>query len=282
MGSPLMAHDGSEERRAEEAVATLRRQRRYRLIVLNFARFALLATVILLWEKLSGIEGKPLDQFYFSRPSLIWETLEDWQSRELIWNAMWATMSITIKGFIAGAILGLVLGLVLGISRWTSDILRPFVDALYALPRLALMPLFIVWFGIGEGSKLALIVSVVFFLVFYPTYTGARDVDDDLKDRLRLMGANTMRVHLKVTLPAAMTFIISGLSISAPYALVVAVTAEMFSSNEGLGFLLLSASRQYDTAGVYAAMVLMMVLGIVLTGMVRLLESRLLRWKEHG
>lgn len=265
---------------ARQAVRRLRKRRNRRLIVLNAARLCLLAGILVAWEQLSGRDGKPLDQFYFSRPSLIWSTLREWQERGIILDAVRSTTRITVNGFLIGAALGLVAGLALGVGTWLSDIFRPFIDALYALPRLALMPLFIVWFGIGDGSKLALVVSVVFFLVFYPTYTGARDVDPQLKDRLRLMKASPLQVHRKVTVPAAMTFIVSGLSISAPYALVVAVTAEMFSSNEGLGFLLLNSSRQYNTAGVFASMALMMLLGICLTGLVKLLEARLLKWKR--
>jgi NitT/TauT family transport system permease protein len=141
------------------------------------------------------------------------------------------------------------------------------------------VPLFMLWFGIGLNSKLALVISVVAFLVFYATYAGVKDVDHHLVDKMRLMRAKRWHVHAKVTVPSAMSFIIQGLGVSAPYALVVAVAAEMLASNRGLGYLLVNASTQFDTAGTFAIIFVLMLLGIVLMALINLLERRLLRWK---
>ena len=253
-----------------------------RRVIITAVQLVLLAAILLLWQYGAGPRSDPnklIDQFYVSKPSLIWQALRRWEASGILWSSIWVTLQETIYGFAIGAISGLLAGFVLGVNRLLSDIARPFITAVYSIPRLALVPLFILWFGIGTASKLALVVSVVFFLVFYATYAGVKDVDQDLIDKLRLMRGDRLQIHLKATLPSAATFIISGLSVSAPFALIVAITAEMISSNRGLGYLLIQSSGNFDTAGVFAGMIIAMILGVLLMAAVRVLERRLLRWK---
>ncbi|TXK40265.1 ABC transporter permease [Nonomuraea sp. C10] len=253
-----------------------------RRLLITAIQVALLVAGLAAWEYFAGKPGEPhvlIDQYYVSKPSLIWEAMGLWVSQNLLWPSLWVTLQTTVIGFVLGALAGLVAGFVLGVSPFLAAVCQPFVDAIYAIPRLALVPLFMLWFGIGIGSKLALVISVVAFLVFYSTYAGVKDVDHLLVDKLRLMRASRLQVHLKATLPSAMTFIISGLSVSAPYALVVAVTAEMMSSNRGLGYLLVQSANQFDTAGTFAAIFVLMIVGIALMLLIRLMEMWLLRWK---
>lgn len=255
-----------------------------RRILITTCQVALLVAILLLWERASGPRRDPntwIDEFYVSKPSAIWQTLRSWVDRGLLWDAIKVTLQNTVLGFVIGAGLGLIVGFVLGVNQFLASVLQPFLTAVYSIPRLALVPLFILWFGIGMGSKLALVASVVFFLVFYSTYAGVKDVDHELIDKLRLMRANRWQVHTKATLPSAMTFIIAGLGVSGPYALVVAVTAEMFSSNRGMGYLLVRSSGQFNTAGVFAAIFVMMLMGVALMGSIQLLERWLLRWKPR-
>lgn len=257
------------------------RLRRRRLIALS-AQALLAAAILAFWETFSGpsgASGKLIDEFYVSRPSLIWKAIQGWSGQGILWPSIMATIQVTLLGFAIGAVIGMAGGFILGVNRLLADIASPFISALYSIPRLALVPLFMLWFGIGIGSKLALVASVVVFLVFYATFAGVRDVDTELLDKLKLMRAKRRHVHLKVTLPSAAAHIISGLSISGPYALVVAVTAEMFSSNRGLGYLLVRSSSQFYTPGVFAAIVIMMILGILLMVITQGLEAWLLRWK---
>lgn len=246
------------------------------------AQISLLVALVAGWQFFAGIPGKPhvlIDEYYVSEPSAIWEALKSFQDSGVLLSNTWSTLETTLYGFLIGAGLGFVFGVLLGLNRLLAQVLNPFVDALYAIPRLALVPLFFLWFGIGLGSRLALVVSVVGFLVFYATYAGVRDVDHEMIDRMRLMRARAWHVHLKATLPSATAFIISGLSISGPYALVVAVTAEMLSSNSGLGYLLIKSSNSFNTAGTFAIILVLMVLGVLLMLAVRGLEAWLLRWK---
>jgi len=256
-------------------------QRRYRTIVVT-GQIAVGLSALGIWELAAGPRDAPgtlIDEFYISRPSLIVDALLRWNSQDILWVSMFVTLQNTLLGFLIGVGLGLTAGFALGTNRMLAEILQPYITALYSIPRLALVPLFMLWFGIGIGMKLALIASVVFFLIFYATFAGVREVDQEMLDKLRLMRASWWGVTRKVTIPSAMTFIISGLRISLPYALVVEVTAEMMSSNSGMGFLLIRSSSQFYTPGVFAAIFVMMVMGIVLTGGVAALEKKLLGWK---
>lgn len=262
----------------------LRRRRINRRIAVIVLRLVVAIAVLALWEYAAGPRQDPstlIDEFYISRPTLIFEALTRWVDQGILFPSILQTIVNTVIGFVVGASIGLTLGFVFGSNAMVAAVADPFVTALYSIPRLALVPLFMLWFGIGTSMKVALVASVVFFLVFYATYAGVKEVDEEMKQKLRLMRASWFSIVFKVALPSAMSFIISGLRISAPYALVAEVTAEMMSSNAGLGYLLIRSSSQYYTPGVFAAIALMMIIGMALTGVVVLIERRALRWKPR-
>lgn len=238
----------------------------------------LLAVILITWELGSGRPGDPgkfLDEFTVSSPSAIWAALVEFTEKGLLWSNVLVTFRITLLGFAIGGIAGFVVGLVLGLNRYLANVLSPFLSAVFATPRLALIPLFILWFGIGDGSKLALVASVI----FYSTFAGVKDVDPQLIERMKLMRAGRSSIIRKAVLPSATSPIMEGLRISAPYALVGAVTYEMLSSNSGMGFLLITSATQFNTAGVFASIVVMAALGVAVMGLVSLIERRLLRWR---
>jgi NitT/TauT family transport system permease protein len=258
---------------------------RRRTLVVMASQIVLGLAVLVLWELAAGPKDDPhalIDEFYISRPTLIWDALHRWVDQDILWLSIYVTFETTMIGFLIGAILGLLAGFILGVNQTLAEVLQPYISALYSIPRLALVPLFMLWFGIDIGSKLALIGSVVFFLIFYATFAGVRDVDQELLNKMRLMRASWWGVHSKATIPSATTFIISGLRISLPYALVVEVTAEMLSSNSGMGFLLIRSSSQFYTPGVFAAIVVMMIMGMLLMACIRVIEAWLLRWKPKS
>lgn len=234
----------------------------------------LLAVILITWELGSGRPGDPgkfLDEFTVSDLGGSSGCTE----KGLLWSNVMVTFRITLLGFAIGGIAGFVVGLVLGLNRYLANVLSPFLSAVFATPRLALIPLFILWFGIGDGSKLALVASVI----FYSTFAGVKDVDPQLIERMKLMRAGRSSIIRKAVLPSATSPIMEGLRISAPYALVGAVTYEMLSSNSGMGFLLITSATQFNTAGVFASIVVMAAMGVAVMGLVSLIERRLLRWR---
>lgn len=260
----------------------LRRVRRRRAVLVNGLRLAVLAIALVAWQILSGPPSRPgvlIDEFYVSKPTDIAAAIAKWYTAGVLWSSILTTLNETVLGFVIGAGLGIAFGFLLGTNDLLRDVLGPFIRALNSLPRLALVPLFLLWFGLGLSSKLVLVATVVFFLVFQTAYSGIADVDRGLTDLLRLMKAPRWKVHLKATLPSAMTWIIAGLGVSVPYALVAAVTGEMIASNKGMGFLLIRSSSQFYTAGVFGAMVVLMVMAVALSSLVSLLDRYALRWK---
>jgi NitT/TauT family transport system permease protein len=142
----------------------------------------------------------------------------------------------------------------------------------------ALIPLFILWFGIGFETKVIFTALLVFFPVFMNTLSGVRNVDNDLIDVIRVMGASRFDAVRKVFVPSALVWVFAGLRISAPYALIGAVVAEMFTSNKGLGYLISMTANQFDTAGVFAVLLVTTMLGLTLDLIVRTVEGHYLRW----
>jgi NitT/TauT family transport system permease protein len=148
------------------------------------------------------------------------------------------------------------------------------------LPRVALVPVFILWFGIGLGMKVALNAVIVFFIMFYNTYAGVRDVDPELLDVIGLTGASRADLLIKVVAPSAAPWIFTGLTMGLPYSLTGAVVAEMFASNRGLGYLLSYAAGTIDTTGVFAVLMILMLLGGLIQQLVAGLERRTLAWRR--
>jgi NitT/TauT family transport system permease protein len=182
-------------------------------------------------------------------------------------------------GFLIGSACGLILAILLGRSRLLSDVLNPFVMAFYSLPKVALAPLFILWVGIGFPMKVILTATIVFFLVFLNTYAGVRDVSRELVAIVKLMGATESQVLRKVVVPSALTWMFAGLRISVPYALIGAIVGELMASNRGLGAMLISAQGQFDTAGVFAALIAISTLSFLLNAAVKFAEVKSMPWQ---
>jgi NitT/TauT family transport system permease protein len=176
-------------------------------------------------------------------------------------------------------VVGAVLGIWLGISPFASRLLNPYLNALNALPKVALAPLFVLWFGLGIESKVALAAVLVLFMVFLNTFAGVRQVDQDLIDGARLMRATRMQVIIKVIVPSALSWLFAGLRVSVPYALIGAVLGEMIASNRGLGYLVQFSGAQFDTAGVFAVLIVIALLAMALNFVVDIVERRLERWR---
>lgn len=242
-------------------------------------RTAFAAALLGAWQLLSP----PLDmEFFISTPSeigSIWfETLVD---GSLLFHAGITSLEAGL-GFLLGGFLGMTLGLLLGRSQFLADLLGPFITGFYSLPKVALAPLFIIWFGIGLEMKVILTAAIVFFIVFLNTFTGVREVSSELVAILRLMGAKERHLLTKVVIPSAIVWVFTGLRLSVPYALIGAVVGEIIASNRGLGYLVAHAAGQFDTAGTFAALLSIVILALVLNKIVVLAERRLMPWRASS
>jgi NitT/TauT family transport system permease protein len=249
--------------------------RHRRTVLVWAARVALLTFVLAAWE-VAG--GRWIEITFSSKPSLLLGRLLEWSADGTLWVNTWITLQEVIYGFLLGATTGAIVGFLLASMRFAYSVFDPFILALYAIPKVALAPLFIIWFGIGLSMKILLAAATVFFLVFLNTAAAVRDVDRALIDAVRLMGGDRRQVLRLVVLPASMTGLLTGLKVAIPYALIGAVIGELVASNQGLGYLINDSAAQFDTAGVFAPLVVLSVVAAVLNFGVGLLSRRINRW----
>lgn len=235
--------------------------------------------ILLLWQ---GVSGRLIDDFFISNPVDVAERLYQWIADGSLFLHIWATVYETLMGFVVGAVGGVILGIWLGVSPFTNRLLNPYLNALNALPKVALAPLFVLWFGLGIASKIALAAVLVLFLVFLNTYAGVREVDQDLIDGARLMRATRGQLIAKVIIPSAMSWVFAGLKISVPYALIGAVLGEMIAANRGLGYLVQFSGSQFDSAGVFAVLIVIALLSVALNFLVELVQHRMQLWRMVG
>lgn len=251
--------------------------RNLRALKINILRVLFLVAILVGWQLASG---HLVPEFFISKPSAIIATLWDWiADGSLFFHAAITAMEAFV-GFAVGGAAGIVAGTILGRTKLLAEIIEPFIMAFYSLPKVALAPLFVLWFGIGIEMKIVLTAAVVFFLVFLNTYTGVRSVSRELVTILRLMGASERHVLTKVVIPSAITWVFAGLRISVPYALIGAIVGELVASNRGLGYVLSSSAGQFQTAGVFAALFAIVALAFTLNLAVKFAESRLMAWKD--
>ena len=250
--------------------------RPWRAVVLA-GRVLLLCALLGLWQLASARAW--IDPFIVSAPTDIAARLVELAVSGRLATDVAVTLLETFLGLAIGAGLGIAAGAALTFGRLIPEILDPFIMALYGLPRVALAPLFIVWFGIGIGSKIAVAASMVFFVTLLSTHMGMRQTDTALLLATKALGATKRQLLLKVRVPYAIPWIIGGLKTGVGMALIGTIVGEFIASSQGVGWYLSYAGGQFDATGVMAGIVVLMVVSWLLGVMVRTLERRLLNWK---
>ncbi len=238
----------------------------------------LLLVVVFLggWEWLSGALHA---EFWVSKPSLVVAALITWYQSGDLATDLKITLTEAGVGFVIGSVAGGLVGFVLGWVRKLGDLLEPFVLSLYTLPKIALAPLFVLWFGIGATNKIMFSAMLVFFMVFFTTYQGTRQVDQDLVENARLLGASRWGIWTKIAMPYSAVWVFTGLRIGLPYALIGAIVGEFVAADSGVGFRIKEATSFFNTAAVFAGLLVLMAISLVLLGGLRLIERRVLRWQ---
>ena len=201
-----------------------------------------------------------IDAFWVSSPVLV--AAELWHlsvSGELLTD-VWMTVSEALIAFVVSSALGVVSGLLLSRSPFWDEVMAPIIVALNSLPRIALAPLIILWCGVGVTAKVVTAFSLVYFILLVNTLGGAKNVDNDIMTIAQLMGASKRDLLWKVTLPSALPWIFAALSIALTYSLLGVIVAEILASNQGLGYLIAASAGNFDTAGVFAALVVLAII----------------------
>ena len=249
------------------------------LRAVTVARWTLGIALVGAWEALA--RAGVLDPFFFSYPSAIAVRLGTWVRGGVVWEHLAVTATEAALALAIGAGAGMTLGFVLAQLPRTAAVLEPYIHVLNALPRVVLAPLFLLWFGLGIWSKVALGVTLVFFVVFFNTWRGVRDVDPRVVDNVRLLGASRAQLTRHVLLPSALSWIFASLHLSVGFAIVGAVVGEYLGSARGIGYLIAQAEGIFDTTGVFAGIVVLSGLVLAVTSVVMRLERWLLRWQPR-
>jgi NitT/TauT family transport system permease protein len=229
------------------------------------------------WQELANA-GK-LDKFFFSRPTDIGARIVDWVRTGSIWPHLIVTMEEAALAFALGAASGMIFGFALARAPRLGQLFDPYIRVLNALPRVVLAPIFLLWFGLGIWSKVVLGVTVVFFIVFFNTHQGVREVDPVVVNNARMLGASEWQLVRHVLIPSALTWVFSSLHISIGFAMIAVVVGEYLGAARGVGYLISQAEGTFDTTGVFAGMVVLSAVVLVIGWGVNRLEHWLLRWK---
>jgi sulfonate transport system permease protein len=229
------------------------------------------------WQ--AGVTLGLLDPFFVSRPSDIAGRIATWSMSGSLWTHLLVTLEEALLGLLVGAALGISLGFLLARHPFAARVCDPYITMLNAVPRVVLAPIFLLWFGLGIWSKVALAVTLVFFVMFFNTYRGVRDADRVLIDNARMLGATERQLVRHVLIPSALTWIFSSLHTSLGFAMVGAVVGEYLGATHGLGYVISQAEGTFDTTGVFAGMTVLAAVVVVASAGVSRLERWLLRWK---
>jgi NitT/TauT family transport system permease protein len=221
--------------------------------------------------------------FFFGQPIEVAKVIWAWFiGNGDIYPHLWVTLIETVLAFVIGTVTGLAVGLWLGLSRSASALLDPYITAANSMPRVILAPIFGMWFGLGIWSKVALAVTLVFFIVFFNVYQGVREVSTTLLDNARMLGASQRQLLRHVYIPSATSWVFSSLHTSVGLAFVGAVVGEYLGSASGVGYLILQAEGTLDVNTVFAGIVVLTIFALLLDGLVALIERRLLVWKPRA
>jgi NitT/TauT family transport system permease protein len=240
-------------------------------------RVAVALGVLGAWE--TAVAVGAIDPFFFSRPSDIGERIWSWIASGTIWTHLVVTLEEAVLGLVIGGALGVVMGFRLARAPFAARVLEPYIMMLNALPRVVLAPLFLLWFGLGIWSKVALATTLVFFVMFFTTYQGVRDTSRVIIDNVRMLGASERQLVRHVLMPSALSAIFSSLQVSLGFAMVGAVVGEYLGSTGGLGHVIAQAEGTFDTTGVFAGMAVLSAVVLSLSLGVSRVERWLLRWK---
>jgi NitT/TauT family transport system permease protein len=232
---------------------------------------------IIIWELAARyLIDNPL--FLSPLSSVAVRGVELWSEGELQ-EDMWVSFVEFACGFAAAVFVGLGFGVIMAASRIARDFFDPWMSLLYATPILALGPLFILWFGIGVVSKIAVIFLVAMFPILVNSYVGLTTTDPTLIEVARSLGASGPQIYVKVRLPAALPYILAGLRLGTARALVGVVVAEMFGARAGLGFLILASAQRFDTAALFVGVFILAIAGVISVEFLKWLEARLAPWR---
>lgn len=260
-------------------VAQRKKKKRGRSGVIISIQIGLVLAALGIWELVSG---NLVPEILLSKPSKVLPLFWQWIIDGTLLNNAFSTFSGAFWGLLIGGLAGIVVGAILGQSKILADIFEPFITALYTMPKHALIPLFIMWVGIGAMLGIVTSAVIVFFLVFFNTFFGMKDVRQSLIDSVRIMGGNGWDVMFRVRLPSALIWVVAALKLAVPQSVVGVVVAEMLAGDSGLGYLVSHNAGMFNSAGTFSALIALLIAGYLIDRLMTWVTKKPLAWKNSN
>ena len=234
-------------------------------------------TFLLLWEFASKYEIiKPL---YISSPSRIWIYIVDGFSDGFLLKHLLITLNESFWGLLLGIFLGVLFGVLFALNKTLDKIFQPFVSMFNAMPRLALAPIIMLWFGFGLFSKVIIVVSMVFFVIFFNIYHGIKEINPILLKNSITLGATKMQILKNIYFPSIFGWIFSSLRLAVAYSIISAILGEYIGANAGLGYLIDNAQSMFNSTAVFGGIIVLMIVTLIVDNVIRILEQKIIKWK---
>jgi NitT/TauT family transport system permease protein len=240
-------------------------------------RLGVLLACICLWQILAGTV---IPEFYLPTPRQVLNEFMMWVKDGSLFVHIGATLVPAVKGFVIATIAAILFGYALAMAKFAGKVIEPFIAALYGIPIVALVPLMILWVGIGDELAVAVAVLASFFLMFFNVYFGIRDVSQALIDQVMIAGGSRWDIAMRVRMPSAFIWMVAGMKVAVPHSIVGVVVAEFLTGHQGLGFLLSSNAGQFNAPGTFAAVATLAIISFALDRLLFILTRRALMWKE--
>ena len=244
-----------------------------------------IAALLAIWQ--AGVGFLDVPTYILATPMQIWAALKSGlfvplDSPTGFYIPIASTLANAAMGFVIGSILGLLIGSLMAEFRSVETVLMPYAFALQTLPKVAIAPLIVIWFGFGNGSKIAMAALLAFFPLMVNSFTGIRNTEPERIDLMRSLSASRLEIYARVKLPSAAPFIFAGLDMAAVYALLGTIVAEFLGAQRGIGVTIVQAQAVTDVAAVFAALIILGTLGILVHLIIRAIRRRIVHWDERG
>ncbi len=247
-------------------------------ITIRFTQFFLLCVFFGSWELLTFLNIA--DAFYISSPSKIIAVIFQWHSSGLLWGNLLLTLSEALAGLLIGIILGVLLAVGFTFNPFLNKVFQPFLSVINALPRIAFAPLIVLWFGFGLLSKVIIVVSLVFFIVFFSVYNGLNDIDKTIIKNAKVLGASKTILMKHIYGPCAVYWVFVSLRLSLGYAIIAAIIGEYVGASGGVGFLIDNAQSMFDATGVMSGLTILTICVYIMDIGLNYLEPHFLKWRD--
>lgn len=240
----------------------------------------LLILFVSLWHGYVVLSG--ISPFILPKPSAVWDVWMEMLNSRTMWNNAFVTVYSTIAGFSFGLAIGVTLGLIIGRIRWLEATLNPFIIATQVVPKVALIPLFVVWFGFGMTPKVIVAAVLSFFPILTNTVLGVKSVEAGHRDVMMSLNASKLQTFLQLDLRNALPYIITGMEVGIVLAIIGTIVGEYLGGSSGLGFMLVSEMNSYQTDGLFAVIINMTIIGFIFYFATGLLRRFLIPWHQSA